>query len=112
MWPTFSSIEDTDSTVPSVVNLVVSQHGVTVRLDPHPSHGVVEYLIVLDHAQPAVVDQNPAILTSPDLVTPYQWIAPRSERKQFIQVEKPFMTNSKFWEQEWRGRYNGPLHNI
>lgn len=33
------------------MNLVSSQCGVAVRLDPHPGHGVVEDLIVLDEAQ-------------------------------------------------------------
>lgn len=33
------------------MDLVPPQRGVTVRLDPHASHGVVKDLIVLDEAQ-------------------------------------------------------------
>ena len=33
------------------MNLISSQRGVAVRLDPHPGHGVVEDLVVLDEAQ-------------------------------------------------------------
>lgn len=48
---TSPSVEDADASISPVVNLVSSQRGVAVRLDPHPGHGVVKDLIVLDEAQ-------------------------------------------------------------
>lgn len=48
---TSASVEDADPAVSAVVNLVSSQRGVAVRLDPHPRHGVVKDLIVLDEAK-------------------------------------------------------------
>ena len=44
------------------------QYWVAVRLDPDASHGVVEDLVELDDAQPAVVNQNSTVLSTPDLV--------------------------------------------
>lgn len=37
------------------MNLISSQCGVAVRLDPHPGHGIVKDLIVLDEAQTCVI---------------------------------------------------------
>lgn len=48
---TSASVEDADPAVSAVVNLVSSQRGVAVRLDPHPRHGVVKDLVVLDEAK-------------------------------------------------------------
>lgn len=48
---TSASVEDADPAISAVVNLVSSQRGVAVRLDPHPRHGVVKDLVVLDEAQ-------------------------------------------------------------
>lgn len=65
---TFATIEDADAPIPPIVDFVVPQHWVAVRLDPDPSHGVVKDLVELDDAQPTVVNQNSAILSAPDLV--------------------------------------------
>lgn len=48
---TSASVEDADASVSAVVDLVPPQGGVAVCLDPHPGHGVVKDLIVLDEAQ-------------------------------------------------------------
>lgn len=48
---TSASVEDADASISAVMNLVPPQRGVAVRLDPHPGHGVVKDLIVLDEAQ-------------------------------------------------------------
>lgn len=40
------------------MNLVSPQCGVAVRLDPHPGHGIVEDLIVLDEAQTCYIKQR------------------------------------------------------
>ncbi len=45
---TSASIEDADTSISSIMNLISSQRGVAVCLDPHPGHGVIEDLIVLD----------------------------------------------------------------
>lgn len=55
---TSASIEDADAAVSAVVNLISSQSGVAVRLDPHPRHGVVKDLIVLDEAQTCYFKQQ------------------------------------------------------
>ena len=50
------------------MDLVVAQNWVAIGLNPDSRHGIVKDLIVLDDAQATVVDQDPTILTSPDLV--------------------------------------------
>lgn len=55
---TSASIEDADAPVSAVVNLISSQSGVAVRLDPHSRHGVVKDLIVLDEAQTCYFKQQ------------------------------------------------------
>lgn len=55
---TSASIEDADASVSAVVNLISSQCGVAVRLDPHPRHGIVKDLIVLDEAQTCYIRQQ------------------------------------------------------
>lgn len=44
---TSSTVEYTDSPIPAVVDLVVLEVGVAVRLDPHTSHRVIKYLVIL-----------------------------------------------------------------
>lgn len=48
---TSASVEDADASISAVMNLVSSQRGVAVSLDPHPRHGIIKDLIVLDEAQ-------------------------------------------------------------
>lgn len=74
---TSPSVKDTDASVSPVVDLVASQRGVAVRLNPHARHGVVEDLIVLDETQTRVVDQNASVLSSPDLVASDLGVAAR-----------------------------------
>lgn len=45
---TSSSVEYTDPTVSPIVDLVPPQGGVTVCFDPHASHRVIKYLVVLN----------------------------------------------------------------
>ena len=63
------------------MDLVHAQHRVAVGLDPHARHGVVEDLVVLDDAQPAVVDEDAAVLAAPDFVALNQRVAPRPVHK-------------------------------
>ena len=72
---TSAAVEYTDSAVPAVVDLVVPQDGVAVRLDPHARHGVVEDLVVLYDAQPPVVHENAPVLAAPYPVPFYQRVA-------------------------------------
>lgn len=65
---TFASVEDTDASVATVVNFVAKQMRVGVGFDPDSCHCVIEDLVITDLAQAAVVDENAAILTAPDLV--------------------------------------------
>lgn len=51
MRATSSSIEYTDAAVSAVMDLIPSQGGVAVCLDPHSCHGVVKDFIVLDETQ-------------------------------------------------------------
>lgn len=48
---TSSSVEDTDSSVSPVVDLVSAERGIAVGLDPHSSHGVVKDLVVFYKTQ-------------------------------------------------------------
>lgn len=48
---TSASVEDADASVSAIVDLIPSQRGVAVRLDPHARHGVVKDLIVFNEAQ-------------------------------------------------------------
>lgn len=50
-YGTSASVEDADASISAIMNLISSQGRVAVRLDPHPSHGVVKDLIVLNEAQ-------------------------------------------------------------
>ena len=76
---TFASIEDADSSVSSIVDLVVPQDRIAVSFDPHPSHGVIEDLVLLNDPQPTVIHQDASILATPDLVLLYEWIASRPD---------------------------------
>ena len=46
-----SPIENADPSISAIVDLVPAQCGIAVGLDPHPSHGIVKDLIVLDESQ-------------------------------------------------------------
>lgn len=49
-YSTSASIEDADASISAIMNLISSQCGVAVSLDPYPSHGIVKDLIVLNEA--------------------------------------------------------------
>lgn len=76
---TFTSVENTNPSVSSIVDFVLSQSGVAVSLDPDTRHGVVEDLVVFQNSQTSVVDQNSSVLTSPDLVLANDGVTARSE---------------------------------
>ena len=84
---TSPSVKDTDASVSPVVDLVASQRGVAVSLNPHARHGVVEDLIVLDETQTRVVDQNASVLPSPDLVASDLGVAASSVKQPTILVK-------------------------
>lgn len=50
-WSTSASVEDADASISAVVDLVSSQRGVAVCLDPHARHSIVKDLVVLNEAQ-------------------------------------------------------------
>lgn len=58
--------------------LVVAKDGVAFRLYPDAGHRVVEDLIILNDAKAAVVHEDTTVLSTPDLIAPYQRIAARS----------------------------------
>lgn len=47
---TSSPVEDADAAISPVVDFVPPQRGVAIRFYPHPRHGVIEDLIVLNEA--------------------------------------------------------------
>lgn len=61
------------------MDLVVTQHGITVCLNPDPRHCVVKDLIVFDDALPPIVHEDAPILSTPDLVSFDQRVASRPE---------------------------------
>lgn len=56
-WPpasccvTSASVKDADASISAIVDLISSQCGVAVCLDPHPCHGIIKDLVVLNEAQ-------------------------------------------------------------
>ncbi len=66
-----TTIENTDSPITSVMDLVVTQLRVAIRFDPDSGHGVIEDFVVLDDSKAPVVDQDSAILPTPDLIPDY-----------------------------------------
>lgn len=72
---TSSGVENADASVSAVVYLVVTQHRITLGFDPNAGHCIVKYLVVFNHAEAAVIHQDPAVLSAPDLVTANQRVA-------------------------------------
>ena len=83
---TFSSLEDTDASLSSIVDLIPPQGGVTPGFDPHPGHGVIEDLVLFELPQTGVVDQNAAVLAAPDLVAPDRGVAARANLDPRVKV--------------------------
>lgn len=56
-WPlasccvTSASVKDADASISAIVDLISSQCGVAVCLDPHSCHGIIKDLVVLNEAQ-------------------------------------------------------------
>lgn len=56
-WPpasccvTSASVKDADASISAIVDLISSQCGVAVGLDPHSCHGIIKDLVVLNEAQ-------------------------------------------------------------
>lgn len=74
--PTSASVEDTNASVSTIVDLVEAQYRIAVCLDPHTRHGIVKDLIVFNVPQATIVHQDPSVLSTPDLVTLDQRVAP------------------------------------
>lgn len=48
---TSASVKDADASISAIVDLISSQCGVAVCLDPHSCHGIIKDLVVLNEAQ-------------------------------------------------------------
>lgn len=46
------TVEYANTPIPSIMDLIPAQRGVAVCLNPHPRHGIIKDLIVLDKTQP------------------------------------------------------------
>ncbi len=46
------AVEYANTPIPSIMDFIPAQRGVAVRLNPHPRHGIIKDLIVLDETQP------------------------------------------------------------
>jgi hypothetical protein len=75
---TASLVKDTYAAVATVEDLVTSEYGIRVCLDPHARHGVVEDLILFQHAQAVVVYEYAAVLAAPNTIAYYARIASSS----------------------------------
>lgn len=62
-------VEDTNSSFFSVVDLISSQRGIRVCLDPDASQGVAVDVVFNQESLARVVDKNAAIFTTKDLVS-------------------------------------------
>lgn len=81
-------VEDAYASVSSVVNLIVPQLRVSLRLYPNPGHCVVEDLVMFDDAQASAVDKNSAVVTAPYLIALDQRVASGSDLNTRVQVIK------------------------
>lgn len=73
-----SRVEDTNTTLLPVVYLVPPQDRVRVRLDPHSGQGIAVNVVLYQKTLPRVVDKDPTIFTTEDLVSLDDWIAASS----------------------------------
>lgn len=46
------AVEYANTPIPSIMDFIPAQRGVAVRLNPHPRHGIIKDLIVLNETQP------------------------------------------------------------
>ena len=74
-YQTSATVEDTDTAITAIVYLIVTKYRVALGLNPDAGHRIVKDLVVLDDAKAAVVHEDSAVLSAPDLIAPYQRVA-------------------------------------
>lgn len=72
---TFSSIEDADTPISTIIYFVPPECWITIRFDPNSCHGIVEDFILFQDTQSPIVHKHTPVLPSPNFVATDDGIA-------------------------------------